>query len=100
MLVKFQSEAYGDVMMFGDVARQMMEILGKEPAARGIVTVEELPAAISRLKAAIDADPRRMQKTAADGKAEPSVGITQRALPLLELFEYSLKREVPVLWGI
>lgn len=98
MLVTFQSEAYADVVMFGDVARRMMEILGKEPAVMGVVTVDELPTAIEKLKAAIGADVRPARQTAEDGADESFVSVTQRALPLLELFEHSLKREVPVLW--
>lgn len=100
MLVTFQSDAYGDVMMFGDVARQMLEIIGKDSAERGVVTVEELPAAISKLRAAIGADTRPVRQTAVIDEEEASISITQRALPLLALFEHSLKDEVPVLWGL
>ena len=46
MIVTFQSQAAGDVIMFGDVARRMMEIMGKDPSDKGILTVEQLPDAI------------------------------------------------------
>lgn len=68
MVITFQFEASADIVMFSDVAKQMMGILGKEPAARGIVPVDELPAAIARLRAA----------------AEPIVSIAQRALSRLD----------------
>ena len=110
MIITFQSQASADVMMFGDVAKHMMEVIGKEPADKGIVTVEDLPAAIAKLKAAIAADkaaragrPADAQpeyETAPDGRQRPFVSVSQRALPLVELFEWSLKREVPVVWGI
>jgi len=109
MLIVFKSKAAGDVMMFGDVAHALMEIMGKSPAAQGIVTVEQLPGAIARLKAAVaqdkaekpvvDHDERIFEKTAEGGKRE-YVSLARRAVPLIELLEYSLKEEVPVTWGV
>jgi hypothetical protein len=109
MLIVFKSKAAGDVMMFGDVAMTLMEVMGKDPADKGIVTVEQLPDAIARLKAAvaqdkaerpvIDHDERLFEKTPEGGKREV-VSLARRAVPLIELLEYSLKEEVPVTWGV
>jgi hypothetical protein len=108
MLITFRSQASGDVMMFGEVAKQMLAIIGKEPADKGIVTVAQLPAAIAALKAAIAADKavstdhaapgQAKAATAADDGQELFVSSSQRAQPLLEQFEWSLKAEKPVLW--
>jgi hypothetical protein len=113
MIVTFQSPASGDVIMFGDVAQRMMKLMGKEPADKGIVTVEQLPDAIARLKAAIEEDKRQraglseedLPQTEPDlGKgvksSRPFVTLTQRAVPLLELLEWSLKKKKPVVWGV
>ena len=99
MLITFKSQASGDVMMFGDVATSMMKIIGKENTPKGIITVEDLPAAIDRLNAAI-AEDRHTRKSVADGDQGPAITIAQRALPLVELLDGSLKRDVPVVWGI
>jgi hypothetical protein len=107
MMITFQSQAAGDVMMFGDVAKQMLRIIGKEPADKGIITVAQLPAAIAALKEAIAADKAPRTEHSASGQAETEpdggqdlfVSSSQRARPLLELFEWSLKDEKPVLWG-
>ncbi len=56
MIVTFQSAAAGDVIMFGDVAQRMMKLMGKDVTDKGIVTVEQLPEAIARIKAAIEED--------------------------------------------
>jgi hypothetical protein len=110
MIVTFQSKASGDVIMFGDVAHNMMRVMGKEPTAQGIVTVEQLATAIAQLKVAIDQDKQAGRATteetrpqyedAADGGKRPYVGFSQRAVPLLELLERSLKDRVPVVWGV
>lgn len=102
-MITFQSDASGDVMMFDEVAHRMMEIMGKERTARGVITVEQMPECIARLKAAIAAD--RAQGRSRDDEEEETgvaarVGLAQRALPLVELIERSLAREKPVLWGV
>lgn len=113
MIVTFQSAASGDVIMFGDVAQRMMKLMGKDVTDKGIVTVEQLPDAIARLKAAIEEDKRQragkrdedLPQTEPDrsGGAQssrPFVTLTQRAVPLLELLEWSLKKNKPVVWGV
>ncbi len=109
MLIIFKSKAAGDVMMFGDVAMSLMEIMGKTPGEKGIVTVEQLPEAIARLKAAVtqdksanptlDHDERHFEKTPEGGKRE-HVSLARRAVPLIELLEFSLKEKEPVVWGV
>jgi hypothetical protein len=112
MIVTFQSAAAGDVIMFGDVAQRLMGIMGKEASDKGIVTVEQLPEAIARLKAAIAEDKAQRAAIAdEDGpQSEPDpnsqtgqrpfVSLAQRAVPLLELLEFSLKKKKPVVWGV
>ncbi|HUW38471.1 MAG TPA: DUF1840 domain-containing protein [Rhodocyclaceae bacterium] len=110
MIVTFQSKASGDVIMFADVAHKMMEIMGKEAGDQGIVTVEQLPGALARLTAAVAADREARQgraeedqpqfELAPDGRRRPYVSLAQRATPLIELLEWSLKKRVPVVWGV
>jgi hypothetical protein len=94
MLMAFHSMAAGEILMFGDVARQLLELMGKEPLDEGVVTVEQLPEAIARLKAVIaEGEPDR------DDDDPSHVGLARRAFPLVALLERSLKRGKPVLWG-
>ncbi len=109
-MIVFRSPAAADVMMFDDVARNMIAIMGKEPADRGVVTVEQLPEVIARMKQAIAADHARhagiseedrpQTEAAPNGSQRPYVSLAQRATPLVELLEYSLKDEKPVMWGV
>ncbi len=110
MIVTFQSPASGDVIMFGDVAHRMMELMGKEASTQGIVTVEQLPDAIARLRAAIEEDKAKRAALTEDelpnfeigegGVKRPYVSLAQRAAPLLELLDWSLKKQKPVVWGV
>lgn len=111
MLIIFKSRATGDVIMFGKVAKKLLEIAGKDPQEpKGIFTVEQLPAAIAALQAAADADRvvARAEREALEKADDPEsmaedrdrVSLFQRAAPLLELMQYSLKDGVPVVWGV
>ena len=104
MLITFKSRAAGDVLMLGKNGQQMLEIIGKDiNEPRGIVTAEQLPAAIAALNAATTAD--RSQATPhpenddenARGMGAP-VGLAQRIVPLVELFQFALRDEEPVIW--
>jgi hypothetical protein len=110
MIITFRSPASSDVIMFGDVAHRMMRLMGKDPEPKGIVTVEQLPEAIALLKAAIAADKIEHAgkqdedlpqfEVSESGVKRPYVGLAQRAIPLLELLEWSLKERKPVVWGV
>lgn len=111
MLFKFKSAACFDVIMFGDAARRILGILGKDPEnPKGIVTVEQLPDAIERLHAAIREDQARHLEPDEDeeaarreaghtGMAAP-VHFSQRAWPLLDMLRASQREGVPVVWGV
>lgn len=103
MLVTFKSGACADVMMFGDVATQLLKIFGKELGSRGVITVEQMPDAIARLKKAVEED-RQLRRGAAEDEDDETrrerVSITQRALPLIELLECSLRNDKPITWGV
>ena len=111
MLFIFKSDADADVIMFGDIAKKLVEILGKDPQdAKGIVTVEQLPDAIARLRAAIEEDrvcQRGQAENDDDAEQDPErsgmaapVNLAQRAWPLLTMLERSQKEGVPVVWGV
>lgn len=104
MLVKFTSSTSGQIMMFAPVARQMLEILGKDCSARGVVTGEQLPGAITRLRGAIADAHRHPPANSESGddtdEAEGAsrVDLAQRAYPLVELLEWTRKEDGFLLW--
>lgn len=111
MLFTFKSDAAAEVLMLGDAAKKLIALIGKDPEdAKGIVTVEQLPDAITRLRRAIEEDrarhaPPTEEQEAADreagrtGMAAP-VSLAQRAWPLLDMLEQSQRAGVPVVWGV
>jgi hypothetical protein len=104
MIVTFKSKASGDVIMFGDAAHKLMQIMGKDADPTGIITPEQLPGAIAALKAAIEKDRQQPgpdeEKEAEKPVMARTVTLAQRAVPLLELLEWAQKKSTPVTWGV
>lgn len=109
MLYKFRSKAGGDVIMLGPDGDQLMRIIGKEPAGKGILLVADMPAALKALEAAVLADeraPATAGSAEADSTPEASeprssrVALRQRAWPLMDLIRRALSTEHDVVWGV
>jgi Domain of unknown function (DUF1840) len=115
MLYKFKSAASGDLIMLGPHGDELMRVLGREPAARGIIDVEAMAESIARIKAAVAADEARREQArrelarpegdepAEDDAAVPAkarLGLRQRLWPMLQMLERSLAERVPVVWGV
>lgn len=103
MIYEFKSRATGSVIMTEDIAEKLLKVIGKEPGSTGIVTVEQLPAAVAALRNKLPAEgPDERQESTDDGDDEPksSVSLQQRAFPLIEMMETALKAGKDVTWGV
>jgi hypothetical protein len=104
MLVKFNSSVSGEMIMLAEVAKRLLEVIGKEGTARGVITAEQLPEALKRLRNAV-----AEEKTAGkvdngypdpddETATEPPVGLARRAHPFIEMLEWTRREEGFVLW--
>lgn len=94
------------------VGARMLGVIGKPAGPTGIITVEQLPAAVAALRDAI-ADERRAREAARGAQATaphhtdrsedaaPADIITfeQRAVPFIEMLERAAKAGRDVTWG-
>jgi hypothetical protein len=53
MIYRFKSRNAGDVIMLEPNGNRVLEIIGKQPAAQGIVLLEQMPQAMAALSAAV-----------------------------------------------
>ena len=106
MLITFKSSAGSNVTMFEKNAGELLNIVGKKAADRqGVITVDQLPAGIGALQAAIAAEKALPAKPEPGPDAsvdlpEPTVTLVQRTLPLLDLLQRSLAEKEAVTWGV
>ena len=105
MLVAFKSDAHADIIMFGDVAQQLLKMMGHSGTVPSALRAEDVPAALERLKQAIeahqsgDAPPASGDAAAADREGGQPVSLTYRALPLIELLTAAAKKHRDVMWA-
>ena len=117
MLYKFKSRATADLILLEPQARRLLHIIGKEPAATGIVTVAQIPQAVAALEAAVLAEERQaaeQQAAAAAARAQGDgsedddkeaargsefVSLRQRAAPLIDMLQRSAAEGHDVVWG-
>jgi len=105
MIYKFKSQAAADVILLNTNGDQMLSIIGKVPAAQGIITVAQIPDAIAALEAAIEVHeaaeasrrehPERVVEVEGD-----SVRLRHRAAPFIDLLRTSAQAGKDVVWGV
>ena len=105
MLYKFKSQAAAEVIMLQPDAETLLKIIGKSPGPRGIVTVDQVPAAVAALHKAIEAQEAAANAPAADKSDDETdtsggVSLRSRAGPFIELLEKSAAAGKDVVWGV
>jgi len=91
--------------MFGDVAKQLLELLGHSGTIPSAIKAEDVPAALARLEAALQqrraadaADLKEGDRRRDDYDAPRKVTLSQRAVPLLELLRAAAANNADVMW--
>lgn len=102
MLVTFTCPAYADITLFGDVAVQLLKLMGQSGRVPGALLAEDVPAALERLAAAVEASRQAPQPQQGgedeDEENEPVIDLAHRAWPLIELLRAAAKADVNVMW--
>ncbi len=97
MLVTFTTDAYADITMFGDVAKTLLKMMGHSGTVPSAILAEDVPAALSRLTAAIDAT-KAAPSVDDEDEDEPQVSLAHRAWPLTNLLTAAAKEGCDVMW--
>ncbi|MEP6505031.1 MAG: DUF1840 domain-containing protein [Betaproteobacteria bacterium] len=105
MMYKFKSQATGDLVMTQPVGDRVLSLIGKGASAQGIIDVDQLPAAISSLEAAVAAESPHPgveddEAQAKSGFGADHVGLRQRVWPMVEMMKQALAEKQPIVWGV
>lgn len=101
MLITFKTRAYADITMFGDVALQLIELMGRRDTVPSAIYPEDIPQALKNLRAGAAAHTTTDDLAEIHQHEESSkeyVSLHKRALPLIELLEAAQEQNVPVMW--
>lgn len=103
MLLTFKSDAYADITMFGDVAQQLLRMMGHSGTVPGAILAKDVPAVLDRLTRAIDTE-KAVAPAPSPGDIpdkdvdDQAVSLTYRALPLIELLTAAAEKNCDVMW--
>jgi hypothetical protein len=99
MLYKFRSPATGDVVMLGPNGDELLRLIGREPAAKGIIEPATMAGAVAALRAAVEAAEAPPEDEEGVDAAR-RVGLRQRVWPMVQMLERARAADVPVVWGV
>jgi len=125
MLYKFKSKASGDVIMFETHAKALLEIMGKDPSAKGILLVADMPKALEALEVALKkhgheanhkaeheaghevshekghaSPPKHRSKEQEHEQESLAVSLGQRAAPMRQMIKQCILEGHPIVWGV
>jgi Domain of unknown function (DUF1840) len=100
MIYKFKSKATGDLIMLGPHGDQVLRLMGREPAAKGIIEPEAMDAALAALQDAVAAEAAEAADEAADPDQPRAVALRQRVWPMVDMLRRAQAAGVAVVWGV
>lgn len=99
MLVTFHSDAYENITYFGDIAKQLLALMGHSGTIPGAIKSGDLPEALRHLQQGLaKSGPHFLDQENDEGEVE--IGLAKRAIPLIKLLQASIKDDCDVLWDV
>ena len=106
MLITFTSKYSPDLLMFGDIASQLLKAMGQSEKPPGALQGDNIKSAADRLRRYLQAIPNPDEQRVvddeddeqADEKREQRVGLSIRAKPLLDMLDKAYKEKEDVMW--
>jgi hypothetical protein len=103
MLVTFKCKGFSNITMFGDVAKNLLKIMGQSGNVPGAILANDVPAVLERLKNSIqESTTKKAFSSATKSTGDPDgeeVSLAHRALPLIELLTVAAKEQCDVMWS-
>lgn len=107
MLYKFKSKATGDLIMLEPNGRQLLQIIGKDPAAKGIIEPAQMAVAILALESALareEVEQKNAEQGAQANADKPGrtdgISLRQRAVPFVDMLRRAEKAGQDIVWGV
>ena len=101
MIVTFKTKAHSDIIYLGDVALELLRLMGRRETIPSAMYADDIPEALAKLKAAVESDDAHQVDSDSDSSendAEPPVSLKHRALPLIQLLEAAQEAATAVMW--
>ena len=100
MPITFKSKHSPDILMLENVGREMIRLMGHSGTLPGALAVQDIPAALERLQAAVSGGTLEADrgKDHDEESLGPAISAAHRALPLIEMLKVARREQEHVLW--
>ena len=104
MLITFKSTAAAPIQMFGHIALQLLELMGRLPKAPGALFAEDVAEALALLQQGLAEQEARQhaglpQDPADKDQEKPNaIPLKNRAVPLIALMQAAVREKKGVSW--
>ncbi len=100
MPITFKSKSYANILMLGEVGKQMLEMMDFGVTVPGAIDARDVATAVANLKRALANIPVQVEPAEDPGEDEDedAVSLPTRAMPLIELLEAAVADEEHVRW--
>jgi hypothetical protein len=98
MLITFKTSAYANIIMFGDIGLELLEMMDFGKAVPGAIGAADVSQALQNLQRELDALPEQQQPVDADSDDPSAINLQTRAVPLLELLRAAIDEDKAVRW--
>ena len=107
MLYTFKSPAAGNLIMLQSNGERVLEIIGKDSGAKGIILPEQMPGAIAALESAMAQEEPPPGSAAVSDKTgnatqqqSDAVSLRQRAAPFIDMLKRCHAAGKEIVWGV
>ena len=98
MLVTFKTKSYANIVMFGDVATKLLEMMDYGTSVPGAIISEDLPKALNNLRRGLESVLEIVEPAGDADDDQPAVSLHTRAVPLIELLQSAIDDQNHVRW--
>ncbi|WP_318411004.1 DUF1840 domain-containing protein [Photobacterium leiognathi] len=109
MLITFRSKGSHDITMFGDIAQQLIHMMGFCETVPGAIREEDVNQALRNLQHQIEVtkqekkqgeveQPNPLDADLDEEEFEPEICLSVRAMPLIGLLESAIKDQSYIMW--
>lgn len=98
MLITFKTKSYANIVMFGDVATKLLEMMDFGTSVPGAIISEDLPKALNNLRRGLESVLEIVEPAGDADDDQPAVSLHTRAVPLIELLQSAIDDQNHIRW--
>jgi hypothetical protein len=105
MLIEFKSKGSASVLMFGDVAKSLIRMMGHTGTIPSSIAAPDVANALEKLRAALAVENQASEAVTQsddeiDDQAPAPVSLAKRAVPLVQMLDKAAKQGDFVSWDV